>query len=82
MSTKEVKHEFLVHLHVQGEKKNKNNALLSTKMSFKNSLRNKTDCITNNEKAKKVPLVGKSLVPPELAQVCYCWLLLLVHQLN
>ena len=39
MSTKEVKHEFLVYLNVQGEKKNKNNAFLSTKMSFKNSFR-------------------------------------------
>ena len=78
MSTKEVKHEFLVHLHVQGEKRNKNNALLSTKCLSRTPL----DCITNNERAKKVPPVEKSLVPPELAQVCYCWLLLLVHQLN
>lgn len=73
-----MKHEFLVHL--QGEKKNKNNAFLSTKMSFKVST--PLDCITNNEKAKKVPLVEKSLGPPEWAQVSYCWLLLLVHQLN
>lgn len=74
-----MKHEFLVHLHVQGAKRRIN---IMHFYGPKCLSRTPLDCITNNEKAKKVPLVEKSLGPPELAQVCYCSLLLLVHQLN